>query len=185
MLTLLEEDRIEVSFSKVTYNQMAPFVNLQPNEGLRDIITFELHRSRIPTTLFKSIVQDIDMMLVQYGPPMDHKTEEATSRFLSPVSASQQTSSYGNLIQICPQIFNRLIGVFQFAFRNLPESIIEGRMTTKGRVEYYFRSFGSIAVLFVEFRFKIGGANERLDAIAQVIAECDGQTPFYHTIVSS
>jgi hypothetical protein len=181
VLTLLEEDRIEVNFSKVTYKQMAPFVNLQPSEGLRDITTFELHRSRIPTTLFKSIVEDIDMMLVQYGPPMDHETEEATSRFLSPVSASQQTSSCGNLIRICPQIFNRLIGVFQFAFRNLPESIIEGLMTTKGRVEYYFRSIGSIAVLFVEFKLKIGSAKERLDAIGQVIAECDGQTLFFLT----
>jgi hypothetical protein len=45
---------------------------------LRDIGTFELNRSRIPTALFKSIVQDIDMMLVQYGPPTDHETEEAT-----------------------------------------------------------------------------------------------------------
>jgi len=56
---------------------------------MKDIATFELHRSRIPTTLFKSIVQDIDIMLVQYGPPIEHETEEARSRFLSPVSASQ------------------------------------------------------------------------------------------------
>ena len=56
---------------------------------LTDIATFELHRCRIPTTLFKSIVQDIDIMLVQYGPPIEHKTEEARSRFLPPVSASQ------------------------------------------------------------------------------------------------
>jgi hypothetical protein len=73
----------------------------------------------------------------------------------------------------CPQIFNHLISVFGFAFRNLPESIIEGRITKKGRVEYYFKAFGSIAVLFIEIKLTIGTAKERLDAIAQIIAECD------------
>jgi hypothetical protein len=53
-----------------------------------DIEFFDLYRSRIPTALFKSIVQDIDVMLVQYGPPINHETEEARSRFLSPVSTS-------------------------------------------------------------------------------------------------
>ena len=55
---------------------------------MSDIETFGLHRPRIPTGLFKSIMQDIGVMLVQYGPPIEHEMEEATSRFLSPVSAS-------------------------------------------------------------------------------------------------
>ena len=55
---------------------------------MADIGTFRLYRSRIPTTLFKSIVQDIDIMLLQYGLPLYHQTEEARSRFISPVSAS-------------------------------------------------------------------------------------------------
>jgi hypothetical protein len=59
---------------------------------MEDIETFDLHRSRMPTTVFKSIVQDIDLMLVQYGPPIDHETEEVRSWFLSPVSASQLIS---------------------------------------------------------------------------------------------
>jgi hypothetical protein len=42
-------------------------------------------------------------------------------------------------------------------------------------VEYYFEAIGSIAVLVIEMKLKIGSAKERLDAIAQVIAECDGQ----------
>jgi hypothetical protein len=56
---------------------------------MNNIKTFKLKRSRIPTALFKSIVRDIDIMLVQYGPPIEHETEEARSRFLSPVSARQ------------------------------------------------------------------------------------------------
>jgi hypothetical protein len=71
--------------------------------------------------------------------------------------------------------------VFEFTVRNLPESFIEGRITTKGRVQYYFRAIRSVAVLFIEFKIHIGSATERLDAVAQVIAECDGQASFWST----
>src|ERR1700722_7565713 len=76
------------------------------------------------------------------------------------------------------QSFNRLIAIFDFAFRNLPEWIIEGRITSKGRIEYYFRAFGSISVVFIEVKFAIGDTEERLDAVAQIIAECDGGSFF-------
>ena len=79
------DDRVGVSFPKVTYAQVAPLVGLDPDLELQDISTFEIHRSRIPTDLFKSIVVDMDVMMVQYGPPHVHKTEEARSRFFSPV----------------------------------------------------------------------------------------------------
>ncbi|KAF8499558.1 hypothetical protein F5888DRAFT_1683227, partial [Russula emetica] len=68
-------------------------------------------------------------------------------------------------------IFNHFISVFGFAFRNVPEATIKGRITTKDRVEYYFRTIGSIAVLFIEI--EIGCGKRRLDAFAQVIAECN------------
>jgi hypothetical protein len=74
-----------VSFSKVTFETVAPLVGLDPSQRLGDIKTFEIHRSRIPTDLFKSIVMDMDVMLMQYGPLPDHDTEEARSRFFSPV----------------------------------------------------------------------------------------------------
>lgn len=51
-------------------------------------------------------------------------------------------------------------------------------MTTKGKVAYYFRAIHSVAILFVEFKYTTGGASERLDAIAQVIAECGGESAF-------
>ena len=86
-------------------------------------------------------------MMVQYGPPIEHQNEEARSRFLSPVSASHfsdhRPPANSNFY---PEIFNRLIAVFGFAFRNLPESTIRGRIATKGRVEYYFQTMGSIPV---------------------------------------
>jgi len=76
---------VGASFSKVTYAEVADRVGLQDASALKDIQTFELHRSRIPTDLFKSIVMDMDVMLMQYGPLPEHQTEEAKSRFFSPV----------------------------------------------------------------------------------------------------
>jgi hypothetical protein len=74
-----------------------------------------------------------------------------------------------------PEIFNRLIAIFGSVVRNRPESIIEGRITTEGRMEYLIKTIGSIAVLFIEMKLNIGSDKERLDAVAQVIAECVGQ----------
>jgi hypothetical protein len=79
------EKGLDVSFSGVKYDEIALFVGLDPFRFLKDIGTFELHRSRIPTNLLKSILGDMDIMLKQYGPLSAHETEEATSRFLSPV----------------------------------------------------------------------------------------------------
>ncbi|KAF8490024.1 hypothetical protein F5888DRAFT_1869455 [Russula emetica] len=72
----LTEDHIDASLSSVHYEDIAPFVGLQPDLNMTDIKTFALHRSRIPTALFKSIVQDIDVMLVQYGPPIEHERKK-------------------------------------------------------------------------------------------------------------
>ncbi|KAM6492127.1 hypothetical protein JOM56_011851 [Amanita muscaria] len=135
------------SFSKVTYAQAAPLVGLHPGKELRDIGTFEIHRSRIPTHLFRSIVIDMDIMLMQYGAPPQHKTEEARSRFISPQ--------------------------FAFMLRNEPETMIDGHIGAQGCIEYFFKAFGTVAVLCIEMRLKVGNDDERLKIIAQVIAECD------------
>ena len=76
MFELSSEDRIDVRFSNVKYESIASFVGL--DAGLDGYRHLELHRCRISTTLFKSIVQDIDIMLVQYEPPIEHKTEEGS-----------------------------------------------------------------------------------------------------------
>lgn len=79
---------MKINFANIQYDAVAPFVGLRPTCDMRNIPTFDLHRSRIPTPLLKSIVQSIDLMLVQYGPVVEHFTEETTSQFLSPVSTS-------------------------------------------------------------------------------------------------
>lgn len=77
---------LDVSFSRVKYDQIAPFVGLEPSLCLRDAPTFEMHRARIPNALFKEIIEDIEIVMKQYGPPSDHQNEEARSRFLAPAS---------------------------------------------------------------------------------------------------
>ena len=52
-------------------------------------------------------------------------------------------------------------------------------MVTKGRVEHFFRQSNLSRFFFVEFQYQIGAALERLDAIAQVIAECNNEVAFW------
>jgi hypothetical protein len=51
-----------------------------------------------------------------------------------------------------------------------------GHIATKGRIEYHFKVMGCITVLFIEVKLTIGSNSERLNAIAQVIAEVDGES---------
>jgi hypothetical protein len=57
---------------------------------------------------------------------------------------------------------------------NTQESLMEGRITTRGRIEYQFRAFRGITIVFIEVKLNFGSKTERLNCIAQVIAECDG-----------
>ena len=68
----------------LAWNHFFPF--LMPPWAL-----FDLQRSRIPTSLFKNIVKDIDASLIHYGalkPRLgdNQLTEEARSCILAPVS---------------------------------------------------------------------------------------------------
>jgi hypothetical protein len=73
------------------------------------------------------------------------------------------------------QLFNRTVAQFELLISNTPESTIPGRMTTKGRIEYHFKVFGAVTILFIEVKLEMGSADERYDAMAQVIAESDTQ----------
>ena len=49
---------------------------------LKDAPTLEMHRALV---LLEDIIRDIEILIKQYGPLMDHQNEEATSRVLAPV----------------------------------------------------------------------------------------------------
>ena len=72
------------------------------------------------------------------------------------------------------QLFNRTIALFNLTIRNTPESVIRGHLTTSGRVEYHFLAFGGLSLLVIKVKYKLGTSEERLNTIAQVIAECAG-----------
>ena len=80
------EKGLNISFFKLRYRDIAHRVGLDPTLGGRDMKTFDIHRARIPTSLFKEIVQDLEIVMKQYGEPLDHKNAAARSRFLAPVS---------------------------------------------------------------------------------------------------
>ena len=64
---------------------------------------------------------------------------------------------------------------FGGAIQNTLESLMSGRIT-KDRIDYHFKTFGLITVVFVEMEPEPEPGN-RLDVIAQVIKECEGQAP--------
>ena len=47
-------------------------------------------------------------------------------------------------------------------------------MKTRGRVIYHFSVFCALSVLVINMMSLLGTADEHIDAIAQVIAECNG-----------
>ena len=51
----------------------------------------------------------------------------------------------------------------------------EDKITTKGRIEYQFKTYGGVTVVFIEVKLDTGSLTERLNCYAQVIAECDGE----------
>ena len=61
---------------------------LDPFDEGNDIPGFKIQRARIPTTLFKFLVEDLNIIMKQYGGNYYHKNEEAKSRFFAAVSAS-------------------------------------------------------------------------------------------------
>ncbi|KAH9040797.1 hypothetical protein EDB85DRAFT_1925561 [Lactarius pseudohatsudake] len=156
VMTYLAEQGLNVSFSDVEYDEdIASFVGLDHVLQFTDVTLFDLRRSRIPTTLFRDIVRDMDVLLIPYGNLRQHSNEETRSRFFAP-------------------IVNRLTALFGSWIRNTSESLMSDRITKRGRVEYYFKTFNAaVSVVLVEVTWNIGDGKERLNAIAQVIAECD------------
>jgi hypothetical protein len=176
-LTLAIEHNLGVSFSKVQYDDIAPLVGLDPYAGGRDIPTFEMFYARLPNEIFLLIVNDIRMFGAQYGRMIDHKNEEARSRYLSSVGSSsnfRNLSVAGKPILTLGQYYNRIVALFSGNLINTPETLIEGRITTKGHIEYQFQTYGAINVVLIEVKLEIGNQQERLNFVAQVIAECDG-----------
>ncbi|KIX07252.1 uncharacterized protein Z518_01905 [Rhinocladiella mackenziei CBS 650.93] len=150
---LLRQNHLEVSLSKVQYADIAPIVGLEAVVKGDDILAFDMFRARLPNSVFNQIVEDLRRFSAQYGPMSKHENEEARACYLS-------------------GYFNRIIALFSGLLFNTPETILEGGATTKDRIEYQFKTFGGITVVFIQAKLDIGSLQERITCLAQVIAEC-------------
>jgi hypothetical protein len=83
--------KIDASFSKILYSEIAPTVGLDPIRGGIDIPTFEMHRARLPHSTCYGILMDLKALTFQYGTADFHRNEEATSRWVSGVCCSSFT----------------------------------------------------------------------------------------------
>ena len=66
------------------------------------------------------------------------------------------------------QYFNRTVALFSGLIYNTPESLLKGKITSKGCIEYQFKVFGSITVLFIEVKLNIGSLSKHLDSLIWV-----------------
>lgn len=82
---LFVEKRLDVSFSNVKYEQVAPYVSLDPRAAGRDIKPLQIFRSRLPKDLCHKIYVGVNEAFQMYGPFPSHDTEEAKSRVIAPV----------------------------------------------------------------------------------------------------
>jgi hypothetical protein len=167
---------LNVSFSEVKYCHIAPLVGLKNKLAGSDMKAFKIHRARIPTYMFKEIIQDVEIIMTQYGDPAEHQTKEAILRFLATVRSETSASPmlFWRLLAAFHRLLNRTVALLKSSIQNIPETIIMGRLTTKGRIEYHFRVFRGLSVLVIEVKLSLGTSEERRNAVAQVIAECDG-----------
>jgi hypothetical protein len=79
-------------------------------------------------------------MFMQYGLPMEHQTEEASSRFIAPVSLfhCHERRAIDKHIRCRSSITWSDCLILQSRIRR---SVLHGRITTKGRIEYQFKTF--------------------------------------------
>ena len=155
-----------------TYMQVAPRVGLDPDRLMEDIGTFELHRSRLPTPLFETILMDMDgIMGTECGPPLEKWMVRASSKSFSPVRIIYITFSHRpSKVDHNQQVFDHLVKLFKSTLRNSPKAI----------GSHSFQAFGAIALLVVEIKLEEGNDAQRLDAISQIIAECESKQHMYY-----
>lgn len=59
---------------------------------------------------------------------------------------------------------------------NRLEELLEGEVTDRRRIEHQFIAFGAVVLLFIEVKRDLLGGKARVDQIAQVLAEADGES---------
>ncbi|RDB15483.1 hypothetical protein Hypma_004188 [Hypsizygus marmoreus] len=151
------EDNLEAqtSFSKLTSIDMSPYMNWTTFTP-----KFQVHRARLPTSVFKNIMSDIDILMRQFAGPMQGNTYvEEMSRWIAP-------------------IFNRIVSHFNSKITNTFESVMSspqkfGTVKDRDRLVCHFKAFGIIVLVVIETTTMPSTSQEYSDCIAHLVAECD------------
>ncbi|KAK6334050.1 hypothetical protein TWF696_002554 [Orbilia brochopaga] len=149
----IERDLEHIATS-LSYSMMAQRVHLDPHAMVGDAPTFQVHRARIRSTDFRTIVQDFETLGNQYGPPADHLSEAGRSRYISAA-------------------FNNIVAWFRLMIYNRPENFVESDNPKKHGLRNYFKCFGGCTILVLDIRLTLGIGKDRLTYIAQLIAELE------------
>ncbi|KAF3315328.1 hypothetical protein TWF173_003872 [Orbilia oligospora] len=149
----LERDLEHIATS-LSYSMMAQRVHLDPHAMVGDAPTFQVHRARIRSQEFRQIIQDFEILGNQYGPPADHLTEAGRSRYISAA-------------------FNHIVSWFHLMIYNRPENFVESDSPKKNGLRNYFKCFGGCTILVLDIRLNLGIGKDRLNYIAQLIAELE------------
>lgn len=72
---------------------------------------------------------------------------------------------------------NRLIAQFSLQIQNSPERVIVAGDPSKAYIVNRYKVYGVITLFLIEDRFRTDSATDRLNAIAQVIAEAQSTFP--------
>ncbi|KAL3455935.1 hypothetical protein BJX64DRAFT_294604 [Aspergillus heterothallicus] len=81
----LAGEKIDASFSMVTWEQIAPIFGLDPIASAMDMRKIVPKRSRISNEIFQLILDDLSLTELQYGALTTLPNEEAVSRYMSPL----------------------------------------------------------------------------------------------------
>ena len=91
---------LDISFSKVTYVDIAPRVGLEPVRRGGDILSFEMFHARLPSDIFYKIIEDVEIFSAQYGDMDHHENEEGRARYLSAVCRPSFLESFTTVWEI-------------------------------------------------------------------------------------
>lgn len=125
---------------------------------------FHLHRSRIPTSLFKSIVRDMDIVSVQYPFDSCYNTDY---NYYTPEAARAEC--------LAP-IFNNLLAAFQSVYQASGQAFATGQ-SGAGKYAYAYQAFFYYPILFEQIQMlaqdPLEMEDDKIDAIAEIVRDCD------------
>lgn len=166
-------EQLDSLFTAVTYNQAARCFWLDPSRGGEDMRFLEIYRSRIPSHIFKGIVDSWDMAITQYGPLQGHG-EVARPRVITTVIYFLQRKTWGQLGANNSQLFEKMGAVFKSAVISKPGGLLN-RSSIRPRFRKQYEILQELSnVVFLQVSRELASGSSALDVKAWLLAECSG-----------